>query len=103
MLRIGVHLGDVMVEGTDLYGDGVNIAARLEGLAEPGGVLVSEDVHRQIGNKLGLAFDDIGPQSLKNIAQPVRAFRIGGGSIARGAARSDRATRRRALDRGPAL
>jgi adenylate cyclase len=76
VLRIGVHLGDVMVEGSDLYGDGVNIAARLEGLAEPGGVLVSEDVHRQVGNKLSLAFDDIGPQSLKNIAQPVRAFRI---------------------------
>lgn len=76
VLRIGVHLGDVMVEGTDLYGDGVNIASRLEGLAEPGGVLISEDVHRQISNKLSLTFDDIGPQILKNIARPVRAFRI---------------------------
>jgi adenylate cyclase len=76
VLRIGVHLGDVMVEGTDLYGDGVNIAARLESLAEPGGVLVSEDVHRQIRNKLSLGFDDLGPQNLKNIAQPVRAFRV---------------------------
>jgi adenylate cyclase len=75
LLRIGVHLGDVMVEGTDLYGDGVNIAARLESLAESGGVLISEDLHRQISNKLNLSFDDIGPQNLKNIAQPVRAFR----------------------------
>lgn len=87
VLRIGVHLGDVMVEGSDLYGDGVNIATRLEGLAEPGGVLVSEDVHRQVGNKLDISFDDIGPQSLKNIAQSVRAFRIAGATsreIARG-------------------
>jgi adenylate cyclase len=76
VLRIGLHLGDVMVEGSDLYGDGVNIAARLEALAPPGGVLVSEDVHRQIRNKLTIGFDDIGPQNLKNIAQPVRAFRI---------------------------
>jgi adenylate cyclase len=77
VLRIGVHLGDVMVEGSDLYGDGVNIAARLEGLSEPGGVLISEDVHRQISNKLNLGFNDIGPQNLKNIAQPVRAYRVG--------------------------
>lgn len=76
VLRIGLHLGDVMVEGSDLYGDGVNIAARLEALAPPGGVLVSEDVHRQIRNKLTIGFDDIGSQNLKNIAQPVRAFRI---------------------------
>ena len=76
MLRIGVHLGDVMVEGTDLYGDGVNIAARLESLAESGGVLVSEDVYRQITNKLSFRFDDIGPQRLKNIDGAVRAFRI---------------------------
>lgn len=76
VLRIGVHLGDVMVEGTDLYGDGVNIAARLESLAESGGVLVSEDVYRQISNKLSLGFHDIGPQKLKNIDEAVRAFRI---------------------------
>jgi TolB-like protein/class 3 adenylate cyclase len=76
VLRIGLHLGDVMVDGSDLYGDGVNIAARLEGLADPGGVLLSEDVHRQVGNKLNLGFDDIGPQHLRNIAQPVRAYRV---------------------------
>lgn len=76
VLRIGVHLGDVMVEGTDLYGDGVNIAARLESLADSGGVLISEDVYRQISNKLSLSFHDIGPQRLKNIDQAVRAFRI---------------------------
>jgi adenylate cyclase len=76
VLRIGVHVGDVLVEGTDLYGDGVNIAARLEGVALPGGVLISEDVHRQVTNKLDLTYDDMGPQHLKNIPQPVRAFRV---------------------------
>ncbi|HUL09475.1 MAG TPA: adenylate/guanylate cyclase domain-containing protein [Candidatus Acidoferrum sp.] len=78
VLRIGVNLGDVMVEGSDLYGDGVNIAARLETVAEPGGIVVSEDAHRQVRNKVDIDFDDLGPQSLKNIAEPVRAYRIAG-------------------------
>jgi TolB-like protein len=78
VLRIGVNLGDVMAEGGDLYGDGVNIAARLEVLAEPGGILVSEDAHRQVRNKLHIGFDELGPQPLKNIAEPVRAYRVTG-------------------------
>jgi TolB-like protein len=75
-LRIGVNLGDVMVEGGDLYGDGINIAARLEALAEPGGILISGTAHDHVGTKVKVGFDDIGPQTLKNIAQPVRAYRV---------------------------
>ena len=74
LLRIGVHLGDVIVEGEDIHGDGVNIAARLEGLAEPGGVCISGMVHEGIRNKLSVAFDDLGQRSLKNIADPVRVY-----------------------------
>src|SRR5262245_34587239 len=72
VLRIGVNLGDVMVEGGDLYGDGVNIAARLEGIAEPGGILVSGTAYDYVRNKVKGGFDDLGPQALKNIAEPVR-------------------------------
>ena len=76
VLRIGINLGDVMVEGGDLYGDCVNIAARLEGIAEPGGICLSEDAHRQIRSKLKLSFDDLGETSLKNISEPIHAYRI---------------------------
>lgn len=76
VLRIGVNLGDVMVEGSDLYGGGVNIAARLEGIAEPGGVLVSGTTFDYVRNKVNAAFDDLGTQTLKNIAEPVRVYRI---------------------------
>ncbi len=75
-LRIGVNLGDVIVEGRDLYGDGVNIAARLEGLAEPGGICVSEKVYTEVRKKTDLGFKDIGEQQLKNIAALVRAYQI---------------------------
>ena len=78
VLRMGVHVGDVMIEGSDLYGEGVNVAARLEAVAEPGGVLLSEDARRQVGTKLQLAFEDLGPQSLKNIDVQVRAYRVAG-------------------------
>ena len=78
VLRIGVNLGDVMVEGSDLYGDGINIAARLEGLAEPGGILLSGTAHDHTKNKLKLGFEDLGFQTLKNIAEPVRAYRVAG-------------------------
>jgi adenylate cyclase len=74
--RIGINLGDVIVQGDQLYGDGVNVAARLESLAEPGGIVISASVHEQIRNKLGLSYTDLGPQRVKNIAQPVRAFRM---------------------------
>jgi adenylate cyclase len=75
--RIGVHLGDVLVEGEDILGDGVNIAARLEGIAEPGGICISEDAFRQVRGKIEAEFADIGEQSLKNIARPLRVYRIG--------------------------
>ncbi|MGH6933524.1 MAG: adenylate/guanylate cyclase domain-containing protein, partial [Dongiaceae bacterium] len=78
VLRIGVNLGDVMVEGGDLYGDGVNIAARLEALAEPGGILVSGTAFDHIKSKVKVGFEDLGAQNLKNIAEPVRAYRIAG-------------------------
>ena len=75
-LRIGINLGDVMVDGDDLYGDGVNVASRLEGLADPGGICVSEDVVRQASGKVAAGFEDLGDQDLKNIETPVRAFRV---------------------------
>jgi len=75
--RIGVHVGDVMVDGENLLGDGVNIAARLESLADPGVICVSAAARDHIGNKLPLAFDDLGEQHVKNIAQPIRVFRVG--------------------------
>jgi class 3 adenylate cyclase/TolB-like protein len=75
-LRIGVHLGDVIVEGEDIYGDGVNVAARLEGLSEPGGICISQQAFDQIETKLDLRYEDLGDQRLKNIARPVHAYRI---------------------------
>jgi TolB-like protein len=72
--RIGVHVGDVMVRGDDLLGDGVNIAARLEGLADPGGICISGDAHRQVRKTLALTFNDLGLQPVKNIEEPVHAF-----------------------------
>ena len=75
--RIGIHLGDVLVEGDDILGDGVNIAARLEGIAEPGGICISDDAFRQVRGKIEAEFADIGEQSLKNIARPLRVYRIG--------------------------
>jgi adenylate cyclase len=74
--RIGVNVGDVMVKDGDIFGDGVNIAARLEGLAEPGGVCISRGIHDHVAKKLPYDFEDLGEQSVKNIAQPVRVFRI---------------------------
>ena len=74
--RIGVHLGDIIVEGTNLFGDGVNIAARLEALAEPGGICLSGAVRDQIGTRLPVAFIPLGDQRVKNIAEPVRAYTI---------------------------
>ncbi len=74
--RIGINVGDVMVKDGDIFGDGVNIAARLEGLAEPGGICISRGVRDQIRYKLPHMFEDLGEQAVKNIAQPVRCFRI---------------------------
>ena len=74
--RIGVNLGDVIVEGEQIYGDGVNVAARLESLADPGGICISGIVHDQVRDKLPLAYDDAGEQAVKNIARPVRVWRV---------------------------
>src|SRR5882762_8910420 len=72
--RIGINLGDIIIDEHDIYGDGVNVAARLEALAEPGGICVSRVVRDQVRDKLDLAFEDLGEQALKNIARPVRVF-----------------------------
>jgi class 3 adenylate cyclase len=74
--RIGIHQGDIVVEDGDIFGDGVNVAARLEGLAEPGGICISARVQEDATGRLDLAFEDIGEQHLKNITRPVRAYRI---------------------------
>jgi adenylate cyclase len=74
--RIGINLGDVIVEGERLYGDGVNIAARLESLAVPGGICISRPVYDQVETKLTLTYEDLGEQTVKNIAKPVRVYRI---------------------------
>jgi adenylate cyclase len=74
--RIGINIGDVMVKDGDIFGDGVNIAVRLEGLAEPGGICISRGVHDHVRRKLPYGFEDLGEQSVKNIAQPIRVFRL---------------------------
>jgi adenylate cyclase len=76
MLRIGINVGDVMVKDGSIFGDGVNVAARLEALAEPGGICVTRGVRDQVRDRLNYAFQDLGEHSVKNIARPVRAFRL---------------------------
>ena len=73
--RIGIHVGDIIIDDNDIFGDGVNIAARLEGIAEPGGICISDDAQRQVRGKVDFSFDDMGSQILKNIAEPMRAWR----------------------------
>ncbi|HVR92877.1 MAG TPA: adenylate/guanylate cyclase domain-containing protein, partial [Casimicrobiaceae bacterium] len=79
--RVGVNLGDVVVKNEDLLGDGVNVAARLETLAEPGGICISSSVYDQITGKLDLGFQDIGEQALKNISRPIRVYRVSGTGV----------------------
>ena len=86
LLRIGINLGDVMVEGSDLYGDGVNLAARLEGLAEPGGICLSDTAHHHVAPKLPLDYHDLGEQRVKNFDKPVRVYSVGPAAVS---ARSD--------------
>jgi TolB-like protein len=98
--RIGIHVGDIIIDDNDIFGDGVNIAARLEGIAEPGGVCISDDAYRQIRGKIEISYHDMGPQALKNITEPIRAWRarsgpndrqVGDGTFGSGAtARLDR-------------
>src|SRR5882762_4738507 len=81
-LRIGIHVGDIIIEDNDIFGDGVNIAVRLEGIAEPGGISISDDARRQIRGKVDVTFEDLGSQSLKNIAEPMRVWRVPNGRAA---------------------
>src|SRR6186997_48776 len=74
--RIGINLGDVIVDGSDILGDGVNVASRLESIADPGGICIASSVFDQISGKLNLGFEDIGERSLKNIGRPVHAYRV---------------------------
>jgi adenylate cyclase len=76
LYRIGINLGDIIVEPDDIYGDGVNLAMRLQGLAEPGGILLSGDAYRHVKGKLNAGFEDLGDQTVKGIAEPVRAYRV---------------------------
>src|SRR6266852_5018009 len=74
--RVGINLGDIIVEDQDIFGDGVNIAARLEALAEPGGICVGRAARDQVRDKLGFTFEDMGEQAVKNIARPIHAYRV---------------------------
>ncbi len=76
--RIGIHVGDIIIDDNDIFGDGVNIAARLEGIAESGGICISDDAQRQVRGKVDISFEDMGSQTLKNIAEPMRTWRAQG-------------------------
>jgi TolB-like protein len=76
LFRIGINLGDILIEGDDILGDGVNVAARLEGVAEPGGICISSSAYEQVRGKVGVEFADLGEQTLKNIARPIRAYAV---------------------------
>ena len=105
-LRIGINLGDVIVEGDDLYGDGVNIAARIEALADAGGVFVSNTVHDHVRDRLPFVFEDLGEQQVKNIARPVRVYRVRDAAAAKSPsapAATGAAAPRQAVDRGAAV
>src|SRR3954452_4414085 len=80
--RVGINLGDVIVDDKDLYGDAVNIAARLEKLAEPGGICISRTVREQIRDRLALRFEDGGEQSVRNIARPIRVYSLSADAVA---------------------
>ncbi len=101
--RIGMHVGDIVIEDDDIFGDGVNIAARLEGIADPGAVCISDDAYRQVRDKLDVAFEDMGERQLKNIARPVRVYgvRFGGAPVA--AAGEFSSAPRQAIDRRAAV
>ena len=103
--RIGINLGDIIIDGDDIFGDGVNVAARLETLAEPGGICVSRVVRDQVRDKLAFAFEDMGEQQVKNIARPVRAYRIRIDAAVAAAPAAGAAARpaRQALVRGAAV
>jgi TolB-like protein/class 3 adenylate cyclase len=85
LFRIGINLGDILIEGDDILGDGVNVAARLEGIAEPGGICISSSAYDQVHGKVATEFSELGEQTLKNIARPIRAYAVGVGANADGA------------------
>jgi adenylate cyclase len=97
--RVGINLGDIIIDESDIFGDGVNVAARLEALAEPGGICVSRMVRDQVRDKLALSFEDMGEQQVKNIARPVRAYRVVTDAAVRIAATAAPGRRRRVLRR----
>jgi hypothetical protein len=80
LFRIGINLGDILIEGDDILGDGVNVAARLEGIAEPGGICISSSAYEQVSGKVAIEFTELGEQTLKNIARPIRAYAVGLGA-----------------------
>ena len=86
LFRIGINLGDILIEGDDILGDGVNVAARLEGIAEPGGICISSSAYDQVRGKVAVEFADLGDQNLKNIARPVRAYAVASNVLGRGEA-----------------
>src|SRR5215831_77871 len=77
LFRIGINLGDILIDGDDILGDGVNVAARLEGIAEPGGICISSSAYDHVRGKVSVDFTDLGEQKLKNIALPIRAYAVG--------------------------
>src|SRR5262249_3511030 len=83
LFRIGINLGDILIDGDDILGDGVNVAARLEGIADPGGICVSSSAYDQVRGKVPVEFTDLGEQTLKNIARPIRAYAVGPSANAR--------------------
>ena len=87
-LRIGINVGDIIVDGDDIFGDGVNVAARLESISEPGGICISDVVHQQVSGRVEAMFADLGEQNLKNIARPVRVYRLGVGPNPRSASKA---------------
>ncbi|MBV8089326.1 MAG: adenylate/guanylate cyclase domain-containing protein, partial [Alphaproteobacteria bacterium] len=93
--RVGINVGDIIIDESDIFGDGVNVAARLEALAQPGGICVSRMVRDQVRDKLDLSFEDMGEQQVKNIARPVRAYRVVTDAAARLAATPAQGRRRR--------
>jgi TolB-like protein len=99
LFRIGINLGDILIEGDDILGDGVNIAARLEGIAEPGGICISSSAYEQVRGKVEVEFADLGEQKLKNIARPVRAFVVVREEVGLGAVTKDASPMRSAAPR----
>ena len=101
--RIGINVGDIIIDGDDIFGDGVNVAARLEALADPGGICVSRVVRDQVLDKLSFAFEDLGAQEVKNIARPVDVYRVAVGGLDHGRNSRPRALPRRPLARWAGL